>query len=314
MGFSRLVFAAGVYFLYVNLYTSVLFLTGLSVLRYFAVVHPIRNRSLVLVWRARVSCLRSGFLWPSCQCHSSWQVLHCGHNKIRCFEPGTIKSWNRIYSLNYVGVSLGFIIPFIIILVCYGCIICKLIKGRKIGNRRGNTRRRAVYLIAVVLSTFLLCFLPYHVARTVHLYAKVLNESCPVIEFLVKVLVISLCMAASNSCFNPLLYYFAGETFRTAIRRVSDRRTLGSFSNSGVNQSFSTSKQLAEVKAPRLHFCTPRLSALLLPGHKRKETWWVQVWQAMQTVWLWRKASPWWWFAGVKDSCIWWRGRNLCIE
>lgn len=233
-----------VFSFYVNLYTSVLFLTGLSVLRYIAVVHPIRNRSLVLVWRARVSCFA---IWIFVA-FLSMPFLLTGttlrHNKIRCFEPGTIKSWNRIYSLNYVGVSLGFIIPFIIILVCYGCIICKLIKGRKIGNRRGNTRRRAVYLIAVVLSTFLLCFLPYHVARTVHLYAKVLNESCPVIEFLVKVLVISLCMAASNSCFNPLLYYFAGETFRTAIRRVSDRRTLGSFSNSGVNQSFRNRSSL----------------------------------------------------------------------
>ncbi|XP_016312580.1 cysteinyl leukotriene receptor 2-like [Sinocyclocheilus anshuiensis] len=211
---------------------------GLSVLRYIAVVHPIRNKSLVTVWRARLSCFA---IWVFVAC-SSIPFLMTGtterHNKMRCFEPGNNKSWNRIYSLNYVGVSFGFVIPFIIILVCYGCIICKLIKGRKIGNRRGNTRRRSVYLIAVVLSTFLLCFLPYHVARTVHLYAKVLNESCPVIEFLVKILVISLCMAASNSCFNPLLYYFAGETFRTAIRRVSDRRTLGSFSHSGVYPSF----------------------------------------------------------------------------
>uniref|UniRef100_A0A671SKB6 Cysteinyl leukotriene receptor 3 n=1 Tax=Sinocyclocheilus anshuiensis TaxID=1608454 RepID=A0A671SKB6_9TELE len=214
-----------VFSFYVNLYTSVLFLTGLSVLRYIAVVHPIRNKSLVTVWRARLSCFA---IWVFVAC-SSIPFLMTGtterHNKMRCFEPGNNKSWNRIYSLNYVGVSFGFVIPFIIILVCYGCIICKLIKGRKIGNRRGNTRRRSVYLIAVVLSTFLLCFLPYHVARTVHLYAKVLNESCPVIEFLVKILVISLCMAASNSCFNPLLYYFAGETFRTfSTKRLTSER------------------------------------------------------------------------------------------
>ncbi|XP_059426116.1 cysteinyl leukotriene receptor 2-like [Carassius carassius] len=227
-----------VFSFYVNLYTSVLFLTGLSALRYIAVVHPIRNKSLVTVLRARLSCFA---IWVFVAC-SSIPFLMTGtierNNKMRCFEPGNNKSWNLIHSLNYVGVSFGFVIPFIIILVCYGCIVCKLIKGRKIGNRRGNTRRRSVYLIVVVLSTFLLCFLPYHVARTVHLYAKVLNQSCPVLEFLVKVLVISLCLATSNSCFNPLLYYFAGETFRTAIRRVSDRRSLGSFSNSGVYPSF----------------------------------------------------------------------------
>ncbi len=243
---------------YVNLYTSVLFLTGLSVLRYIAVVHPVRNKSLVTVWRARVSCFA---IWIFVAC-SSILFLMTGttrrHNKIRCFEPGNYKSWNRIYGLNYVGLLFGFIIPFIIILICYGCIIYKLIKGQTKSNSMRNTRRRAVYLIAVVLSTFLLCFLPYHVARTVHLYAKVLNESCPVIEFLVKVLVISLCMAASNSCFNPLLYYFAGENFRkAAIHRLSDRRTLGSFSNSGIHSSFRRRSSLKKSR-PQVYNSVPK--------------------------------------------------------
>ncbi len=238
-----------VFSFYVNLYTSVMFLTGLSVLRYIAVVHPVRNKSLVTVWRARVSCFA---IWIFVACSSTLFLMTGAtrrHNKIRCFEPGNYKSWNRIYGLNYVGLSFGFIIPFIIILICYGCIIYKLINGQTKSNRMRNTRRRAVYLIAVVLSTFLLCFLPYHVARTVHLYAKVLNESCPVIEFLVKVLVISLCMAASNSCFNPLLYYFAGENFRkAAIHRLSDRRTFGSFSNSGIHSSFRRRSSLKKSR------------------------------------------------------------------
>lgn len=242
-----------VFSFYVNLYTSVLFLTGLSVLRYIAVVHSVHNKSLVTVWRARIACVA---IWIFVAC-SSMLFLTTGttqrHNKIRCFEPGNYKSWNRIYGLNYVGISFGFIIPFIIILICYGCIIYTLIKGQTSGSSRVNTRRRAVYLIAVVLSTFLLCFLPYHVARTVHLYAKVLNESCSVIEFLVKVLVISLCLAASNTCFNPLLYYFAGENFRkAALHRVSERRTAGSFSNSGVNSSYRrrSSKKKSRPQVP----------------------------------------------------------------
>ncbi|XP_016413516.1 cysteinyl leukotriene receptor 1-like [Sinocyclocheilus rhinocerous] len=230
-----------VFSFYVNLYTSVLFLTGLSILRYIAVVQPFRNKSLVTMRRASLSCFA---IWIFVACLST-PFLMSGTSmrdeKTRCFEPGNNKSWKRIFILNYVGVLFGFVIPFFIILICYGCIICKLIKGEY--SQTMNTRRRAVYMIAVVLSTFLLCFLPYHVARTVHLHAKVLEKNCQVIEFLLKGLVISLCMAASNSCFNPLLYYFAGETFRKAIiRRAPHRRTFSLFKQSGRQRQSSLQK------------------------------------------------------------------------
>lgn len=241
-----------VFSFYVNLYTSVLFLTGLSVLRYIAVVHPIRNQSLATVRRASISCLA---IWIFVALLSTPFLMSgtlAREGQIRCFEPPNFQSWERIFILNYVGVSFGFVIPFITILVCYSCIICKLAKGKKVGNRKGNSRRRSVYLIAVVLSTFLLCFLPYHVIRTVHLHAIVKGQSCEVRKFLLRVLVISLCTAASNSCFNPLLYYFAGETFRTAIRRASGRATFSSFSHSGFYPSFRRRSQSETHQRMRL--------------------------------------------------------------
>ncbi|XP_050967396.1 cysteinyl leukotriene receptor 2 [Labeo rohita] len=219
-----------VFSFYVNLYTSVLFLTGLSVLRYIAIVQSLRHSTLVTVRKAKISCVAIWIFVAGLSTPFLFTGTTERENKTRCFEPGNSSSWNRIFILNYVGISFGFVIPFIIILVCYSSIICKLIKGRKIRRKGGRKQRRAVYLIAVVLSTFLLCFLPYHVIRTVHLHAKVLEGRCQVIEFLVKVLVISLCMASFNSCFNPLLYYFAGETFRKKIHRAS----VSSLNNSGI--------------------------------------------------------------------------------
>ncbi|XP_067230079.1 cysteinyl leukotriene receptor 2 [Chanodichthys erythropterus] len=232
-----------VFSFYLNLYTSVLFLTGLSVLRYIAVVHPIRNKTLATVRRASISCLAIWIFVAFLSTPFLMSGTLTRKEKIRCFEPPNFKSWERIFILNYVGVTFGFVIPFITILVCYSCIIYKLAKGKKVGNRKRNSRQRALYLIAVVLSTFLLCFLPYHVIRTVHLHAIVKGQSCQVREYLLRVLVISLCTAASNSCFNPLLYYFAGETFRTAIRRASGRATFSSFSHSGFYPSFRRRSQ-----------------------------------------------------------------------
>ncbi|XP_039547896.1 cysteinyl leukotriene receptor 2 isoform X2 [Pimephales promelas] len=217
-----------VFCFYVNLYTSVLFLTGLSVLRYHAVLHPIRHKSQATVRRASISCF---VIWIFVAALST-PFLMSGtlerEGKTICFEPGNITSWQRIFILNYVGVSFGFVIPFITILVCYSYIFYELVFGRKIGNQK---RRRAVCLIVVVLSTFLLCFLPYHVIRTVHLHAVVSSQDCRVRKYLLKVLVISLCMAASNSCFNPLLYFFAGENFREAVRKASSGKRQNSINN-----------------------------------------------------------------------------------
>uniref|UniRef100_A0A4W4EL61 G-protein coupled receptors family 1 profile domain-containing protein n=1 Tax=Electrophorus electricus TaxID=8005 RepID=A0A4W4EL61_ELEEL len=216
-----------VFSFYMNLYTSVLFLMGLSVLRYIAVVHPIRNKTLVTVRRASVACL---CIWVFVALMCIPFLLPGEYNKIRCFEPGNIKNWNQILHLNYMALVLGFLIPFSTILVCYGCIIRALFTSQKVQSSNRNQRLRSVYLIVLVLSTFLLCFLPYHVVRTVHLHVTVgmVQNSCSLKLQMLNVTVLTLCMASANSCLNPLLYYFAGERFRTAFRRASRRRTFSS--------------------------------------------------------------------------------------
>ncbi|XP_027002197.1 cysteinyl leukotriene receptor 2 [Tachysurus fulvidraco] len=222
-----------VYSFYVNLYTSVLFLTGLSVLRYIAVVHPIRNKSLVTKRRASFACF---CIWVFVAIMSI-PFLMTGtkeaNNKTSCFEIKNMRDWKRVEKLNYLGLVFGFLIPFITILGCYGCIIQRLFASRKLQNRRKkqSQRWRTLSLIIVILSTFLLCFAPYHIVRTLHLRAAVTGNKVQETKLL-KILVITLCMAAANSCLNPLLYYFAGESFRTSFSRASRRMTISSLSDS----------------------------------------------------------------------------------
>ncbi|KAL4631426.1 RPA-related protein RADX-like isoform X2 [Arapaima gigas] len=216
---------------YVNLYTSVLFLTSLSVLRYLAVLHPIRNKSLLTVRRAQYICLA---IWLFVAAASTPFLLTGttrGQEKVRCFEPSGPTSWRRIFTLNYVAVTFGFLLPFLTILVCYSCIIHRLVVHRTTVKRRLLSRRRAVNVMAVILFTFLLCFLPYHVARSAHLHAIISMRTCQLTERLQKVLVVTLCLAAANSCFNPLLYYFSGETFRNTVRNSSQQWLSASLSS-----------------------------------------------------------------------------------
>ncbi|XP_041946828.1 cysteinyl leukotriene receptor 2 [Alosa sapidissima] len=225
-----------VFAFYMNLYTSVLFLTGLSVLRYIAIVHPLLNRSLVTVKRGVCVCVG---IWVGVALLSS-PFLMTGtlerEGKTRCFEPGAITSWYRILVLNYVALVLGFLLPFTTILGCYGSIMFKLVSRKKRPSRSRQNRQRAVYLVTVILSSLLLCFLPYHLLRSLHLHAVVHRWNCCITGWLLRMLVISLCLAASNSCLNPLMYYFAGESFRTTVR-TTVRSTLRSTSFSSIGQS-----------------------------------------------------------------------------
>lgn len=217
-----------VYCFYVNLYSSVLFLMGLSVLRYLAVVHPIRNKTLVTVRRASLACCGIWVFVAAMSIPFFLSGTRRDGDKIRCFDPGEKKNWTRILHLNYLALILGFLIPFVTILGCYGCILYKLFVGQKVRKQSRGHRMRSVYLIAVILTTFLLCFLPYHIVRTVHLHNVLSNDNSKQGENLLRILVVTLCVAASNSCLNPLMYYFAGESFRTAFRKASRRGTFSS--------------------------------------------------------------------------------------
>ncbi|XP_037540339.1 cysteinyl leukotriene receptor 2-like [Nematolebias whitei] len=141
----------------------------------------------------------------------------------RCFEPGTLTSWTKILILNYFGLVLGFLIPFFIIILCYSRVIQHLVapKDLRLGNlRTRHSRRHSVYLVTMVIATFLLCFLPYHLIRTLHLHAVISKWSCDVMRLLQRAVSVTLCLAACNSMLNPLLYYYATKTFRQDMRKV----------------------------------------------------------------------------------------------
>ncbi|KAE8279536.1 Cysteinyl leukotriene receptor 1 [Larimichthys crocea] len=213
-----------VYGFYVNLYTSILFLTLLSVLRWLAVSKPLRHRSLATPTRTSLVCLG---VWLFVGVSSAPFLSHGVEMRDglpRCFEPSSPSSWERVLILNYVAVVLGFLLPFLTIIICYSRLIQRLTVRSSIhGNSssssaRRRNRRRSVHLVTMVTVTFLFCFLPYHVIRSLHLHAVCSKWSCGVLLALQRAVVVTLCLAASNSVVNPLLYYYSTRTFRNNMR------------------------------------------------------------------------------------------------
>ncbi|XP_032438775.1 cysteinyl leukotriene receptor 2-like [Xiphophorus hellerii] len=214
-----------VYTFYVNLYSSILFLTFLSLLRWFSIVYPLHHKKVKSFKLALLTCLG---IWLFVAV-SSLPFLGSGVNKRggipRCFEPATPQSWSRILSMNYVALIFGFVLPFFTIILCCTKIIHCLThppysQDPKTRMKLRKKNQRSVHLLIMVIATFLLCFLPYHVIRTLHLYAVNGGWNCGVTNLLQRAVAITLCMAASNSVVNPLLYYYSTKNFKEDIEHT----------------------------------------------------------------------------------------------
>ncbi|KAM5126484.1 cysteinyl leukotriene receptor 1-like, partial [Mantella aurantiaca] len=207
------------YSFYVNLYCSIFILTAMSVTRFLAIVHPVRNLRFISVTRATWACVG---IWmfvtlatsPFLMSGSEYDPIT---NQTKCFELSQNNtSVTKVFILNYISLTFGFIAPFIIILVCYTMIIRTLMKNSM--NKKQASRKKAIRMIIIVLIVFFISFMPYHIQRTIHLHAAK-NGSAGMILHQKKV-IICLALAASNCCFDPMLYFFAGENFRRRLSTI----------------------------------------------------------------------------------------------
>ncbi|XP_041051826.1 cysteinyl leukotriene receptor 1 [Carcharodon carcharias] len=217
------------YSLYVNLYCSIYFMTAMSFNRFLAIVFPVKNMKIVNVKKAKIVC---AMIWIFVTLTSSPFLLSGSHtygNKTKCFEPpkvGTSRGVKSLLIMNYVSLVLGFILPFLIILICYIFIIRTLLKSTAAINKKKASRQRAIHLIIIVLGAFLISFMPYHIQRTVHLHSlQQWGQNCDDVIYMQKSVVVTLCLAAANTCFDPLLYFFSGENFRRRLTTSFTRKS-----------------------------------------------------------------------------------------
>lgn len=230
------------YALYMNLYCSIFFMMAMSFTRFLAIVFPVQNLRLATEKKAWIVCL---CIWVFICTTSSPFLLTGEHfdqktNKTKCFEPPEGADMNKLILLNYFSLVVGFIIPFLVILLCYVGILRTLLRNTNNLTRQRYTRNKAIRMIVVVMLAFLVSFMPYHIQRTLHLnFINRKDTTCHERAYMQKSVVITLCLAAANSCFDPMLYFFSGENFRhrlSTFRRVSGNIS-GAYKNRHCLQS-----------------------------------------------------------------------------
>uniref|UniRef100_A0A8C1YNQ4 Coagulation factor II (thrombin) receptor-like 1, tandem duplicate 1 n=1 Tax=Cyprinus carpio TaxID=7962 RepID=A0A8C1YNQ4_CYPCA len=204
-------------FFYGNMYCSTAFIACISVLRYWAIVHPLsqqkRNNRLatgvaacvwLIVWVITVPL----YLYDQTVKVTNMDIVTC-HDVTRPSQS----RYPSIYFL-IMGV-VGFLVPCIVCIVAYVQML-RALKSSMTDADIVQKRRKAVILIVTVLVMFLVCFTPSNIMVMVHYSLLSIGVKNSGYGFYVT----TLCLASLNSCVDPFIYYFVSDEFRKHIRNT----------------------------------------------------------------------------------------------
>lgn len=206
---------------YTNLYGSILFLSCISLQRFLGVCHPVRS----LGWAGSRSARRiSAAVWLAVVSFQA-PILYFSRTRqtgAGCVCHDTTSRELFPHFLAYSGVvsMLLFCVPFAVVVACYGLMLHKLLEAPPVpGSAAARSKQRSVRMIAVVLMAFLLCFLPFHVTRSVYYSFRYLDQEvgCKLLAASNAAYKATRPLASANSCLDPILYFMAGRGFRWSV-------------------------------------------------------------------------------------------------
>nr|XP_015214599.1 PREDICTED: C-X-C chemokine receptor type 1-like isoform X1 [Lepisosteus oculatus] len=230
----------------VNFYSSILFLMCISIDRYLAIVWAVkahRKRRALCSWMVCFSVWVLGTVF-------SFPVLFndafkpVNSDRIVCYEyhnPESIDQWKL--GTRVLRHVLGFLLPLIVMLVCYGVTISRLL------GTRSFEKQKAMRVIVAVVIAFLLCWMPYHlsVISDTIIRSGLISYSCETRNSIDLALFFTQSLGLLHSCINPVLYAFVGQKFRRNLlnllykTRVLERSSLSRSSRSTSQTSEGTS-------------------------------------------------------------------------
>ncbi|NXN30307.1 SUCR1 protein, partial [Nycticryphes semicollaris] len=215
------------FLLHANLYSSILFLTVISIDRYMLIKYPFREHFLQ---KKKAALIISVAIWIGV----ILELLPLMYflepitpaNNYKCLDYASsgdaVK--NLIYSM-FLTV-FGFLIP----LVTMCCFYVKMVLFLK--NRTENLAlEKPLTLVILTVVIFSLLFTPYHIMRNVRLASRIpaLNVSVCTQGIINTIYIITRPIAFLNSAINPLFYFLMGDHFRemmmAKLRQLFSRLT-----------------------------------------------------------------------------------------
>ncbi|XP_038162558.1 P2Y purinoceptor 1 [Cyprinodon tularosa] len=212
-----------------NLYCSIGFLTCISVYRYLAIVHPMRVMGRLTVSH---SVIISIIVWVFVSVQSLPDMFFPKkdvNGTFQCFDTTTTEYVEEYLQYSISWTVIGFCIPTLITVACYGHVIALLCCKDNIDK---VLKQRSLTLLIILILLFSICYIPYHVLKNFNLWSRVLSKHNVCYKWFNSVYVAQrICrgLICLNSALNPLIYLHVNEDMSAYFRQLCRRtRTAAS--------------------------------------------------------------------------------------
>ncbi|XP_030589937.1 P2Y purinoceptor 1-like [Archocentrus centrarchus] len=190
-----------------NLYGSIGFLTCISVYRYLVIVHPIMVMGRITVTHSVVISVMVWLLVSVQSLPDMFFTKKFKNETGKCYDT-TSSEYIEDYLKYSVGWTLtGFVIPFCILLGCYGHVTLVLCRKKNINK---VVKERSLKLLFILILIFSVCYIPYHIFKNLNLYSRILikknRRPRKWDEGVFSAHQISRGLVCLNSVLNPLVY------------------------------------------------------------------------------------------------------------
>ncbi|XP_039213951.1 succinate receptor 1 isoform X1 [Crotalus tigris] len=205
--------------LYFNLYTSILFLTFISIDRYLLIKYPFKNHFLQKKTTAIVFSVAI-WIWIILELSPIYYFITSQNNSngSQCLDYAS--SGDALPSLIYslILTVTGFIIPLCIMWAFYIKTRAVLI-NRSLQFTTALPLEKPLMLIITAVSVFSLLFAPYHIMRNVRIASRASfwKPSKRTEDLIKAVYTITRPIAFLNSVINPFFYFLMGDHFREML-------------------------------------------------------------------------------------------------
>lgn len=201
----------------VNLFSSMLLLTCISVDRYVVIVQTTKAQNSQLE-RRRCSRLVCMGVWLLALLLATPELVFATTAKeeyCRMVFPPHLGNRTKIL-VRSLQVSMGFCLPFIVMAFCYSVIVAKLLKTRNF------EKHKAMRVILAVVLVFVVSQLPYTgvlVMEAVQASSMTMTD-CEQWKRFNKAEQVLKSLAYMHACLNPFLYAFVGVRFRRDVLQL----------------------------------------------------------------------------------------------